>query len=253
MISFIPKGRLGNFFMECATALSYSIKHGIEFSVPTKTSHPVFSPIYLHHLQNKNFNPLLPSVIIQEKQFHFYELPFEEIWRDKNIILNGYFQSHLRFDEYRKEILEAFDLPYQFKSNTASIHARYGDYLTIPNKHIIVDESYLKSAMSLITESTGITNFKVFSDDISLFKQRHGNLYDFEYSTNTSELDDLIEISCCHSQINSSSTFSWWGGWLNQNPDKIIITQCEWFQSGWKEDTREVLTDDVVPSNWIKL
>lgn len=246
-------GRLGNFFFEAATCYAYSLKHGLDFTVPFSTSHLIFSPIYLKHLQNKNYDHSLPVIKIQEKQFHYYELLFDESYRDKNIILHGYFQSYLRFNEFRKEILEAFNLPYHFKSDTCSIHARFGDYLTVPGKHILVDAKYLAEAMFLIMDKTDIVKFKVFSDDIEYFKNNFGMLYDFEYSSNTNEMDDLIEISCCHSQINSSSTFSWWGAWLNQNPDKIIITQELWFQKGWKEDTREVLTDDIIPSNWIKL
>ncbi len=253
MVKVLNFGRLGNVFFQIACCISYCIKHNLDFTIPNKTSNPIWNPIYLQHLVNPMWDDRKEKVMIEEKQFHYYELPFEEEWRNKNIILKGYFQSHLRFDKYREQILKAFDLPYEFKAGTCSIHARYGDYLTIPGKHILVDEEYLKVAIETIIFNTGINKFKVFSDDIPLFQQRHGGLYNFEYSTNKNEIDDLIEISCCHSQINSSSTFSWWGAWLNQNPDKIIITQKLWFQQGWKEDTREVLTDDIIPLNWIKL
>lgn len=252
MISWIAKGRLGNFLFQCASLLAYSIKHGLEFTVPFTTSSNIWSPLYLTHLQNKNFNPFLPAEIIKEKQFHFYELPFREDFKRQNVIFDGYFQSYLRFDAFRKEILEAFNLPYHFKEGYCSIHARYGDYLTIPGKHIIVDDYYLLEAMAIMRVA-GIKKFKVFSDDLPLFKKRHGDLYDFEYSTNANELDDLVEISCCEHQINSSSTFSFFGAWLNQNPDKIVITQKLWFQNFWKETDREVLTDDIIPQEWLKL
>lgn len=252
MVTFVPMGRLGNYFFEAANCIAYAKKHGLEYSMPFHTSNKIWSPIYLTHLQNKKYNFSLPTIKIEEKQFHYYELPFDESFRNANIILQGYFQSYLRLDAFRKEILEAFNLPYEFKEEYCSIHARYGDYLTIANKHIIIDDYYLLEAMAIM-RINGIKNFKVFSDDLPLFKKRHGDLYDFEYSTNTNELDDLIEISCCEHNINSSSTFSWWGAWLNQNPNKIIITQKLWFQIGWKEDTREVLTSDLIPQNWIKL
>ena len=68
-------------------------------------------------------------------------------------------------------------------------------------------------------------------------------------ATSTNEVDDLVEMSCCHSNINSSSTFSWWSAWLNRNPDKVIITQEKWFQDGWMN----MNTEDIIPSNWHKL
>lgn len=252
MVSFIPMGRLGNYFFEMANCIAYSKKHGLEFSAPFKTTNAIWSPIYLKHLQNPNYDYSLPTIKIEEKQFHYYELPFNESYRNSNIILQGYFQSHLRVNPFRKEILEAFNLPYEFKEGYCSIHARYGDYLTVPGKHIIVDDYYLLEAMAIM-RVFGIKKFKVFSDDIELFRKRHGDLYDFEYSTNTNELDDLIEISCCEHQINSSSTFSFFGAWLNRNPNKIIITQKLWFQAGWKENIHEVVVDDIIPPNWIKL
>ena len=114
---------------------------------------------------------------------------------------------------------------------------------------IRIQVQYLTKSIQLIINTTGITNFKVFSDDIALFKHRHGNLYNFEYSTNTNEWDDLVDISHCAHQINSSSTFSWWGAWLNRNPNKIVITQKEWFNGNWMN----LNVSDIVPENWVKL
>src|SRR5690348_8292817 len=253
MITYKPMGRMGNALFQVATIYAYALDYDLEFTVPFETSNKIWSPIYFTHLQSKNYDRNKKTVIIKEQQFHHYELPYYDYMKDCNVVFEGYFQSYKRFEHRRKEILSALNLPYELKKDTVSIHARYGDYLTIKGKHIIIDEDYLKKAMALITEKTGITKFKVFSDDLDLFKQRHGDLYDFEYSTNKNEMEDLIGISCCHSQINSSSTFSWWGAWLNQNPDKIVTTQSRWFQNGWKETNREVLTDDLIPLNWIKL
>lgn len=250
--TFKPMGRLGNFFFEAASCFAYCKKQGLNFTVPFKTSSDIWSPIYLRHLQTKNYDYSLPNITIEEKQFHFYEIPFEESYRNANVTLHGYFQSYLRFDDFREEILKAFDLPYEMKPDTCSIQARFTDYLTIKGKHIVVNDYYLLEAMAIMRVA-GIKKFKVFSDDIPLFKERHGHLYEFEYSTNTNELDDLIEISCCEHNINSSSTFSWFGSWLNQNPNKIIITPKNWFQFGWTEDGREVKTDDIIPPSWIKI
>jgi len=245
--SFIPGVRLGNYMFEIANCISYSLRHNLDFTAPLVTSNEYWSPIYLKHLQDLSFNPNLETINIYESGHEYNELPFEEEYRNCNIILNGYYQSEKYFLGYREELLYLFDLPYELKQ-MCSIHARYGDYLTIEGKHIVIDEDYLKKAMSLIKERTGLTKFKVFSDDIEYFKKQLGHLYDFEYSWNTDELSDMIEISCCHSNINSSSTFSWWGAWLNQNKEKIVITPEKWFQDGHGLETK-----DIIPKQWIKL
>lgn len=247
-VSFTAAGRAGNFFFECATSAAYAIKHNLKFTVPLTTSNEIWSPLYFKDLQDNSFNPHLDKIDLWENGHQFQELEFKEEWEDKNIIIQGYRQSYKYFSGYRYELLYLFNLPYKIK-NTCSLHARYGDYLTIEGKHIIIDEDYILKAMKYITEKTGLTSFKVFSDDLTLFKQRHGHLYDFEYSTNTNEIDDLVEISCCHSNINSSSTFSWWGAWLNQNPNKIVITQSKWFQDGWMN----MDTSDIIPESFVKL
>jgi len=245
--TFIPAGRLGNFLFECANAIAYSLKHNLDFTVPIDTDNIKWNPIYCLHLADSSYNPYLDKVDLWENSHSYEELPFDESWRHKNIVIQGYRQSEKYFKEYRQEILYLFNLPYKL-TPICSIHARYGDYLTIEGKHIVINEEYLTKAMEMIKIKTGLTRFKVFSDDIPYFKKQLGHLYDFEYSGNTDELSDLIEISCCHSQINSSSTFSWWAGWLNQNKEKVVITPEKWFQDGHGLDTK-----DIVPNEWIKI
>lgn len=249
MVSFVPMGRAGNFFFQAATAWAYAKRHNLQFSTPKTTSHEFWSPLYLHHLQNPNYSEHMPRNVVREQHFHYAPIPFFEDWRQSNIVLHGYFQSPKYFDEYREEMLNAFNLPWKLNEDVCSIHARFGDYLTIEGKHIIINEQYLLHAMSLIKKITGVERFKVFSDDIPLFKQKFDRLYPFEYSENTDIMQDLIDISCCGHHINSSSTFSWWGAYLNRNPNKIITTPTLWFQAGW--DNAD--TKDLIPDNWIKI
>jgi hypothetical protein len=50
----------------------------------------------------------------------------------------------------------------------------------------------------------------------------------------------------CRHQIIANSSFSWWGAWLNPNPDKIVIAPEKWFAN-------ETNTQDLIPQGWVRL
>lgn len=248
MVTFKNMGRLGNFFFEAATAFAYAHRNGLEFTVPTQTNDRFWNPIYLQHLAKPM--PRLPQIVIQEKGHAYQELPFQESWRNKNIILEGYWQSEKYFAWCRKDLFEAFALPWN-PHNNVSIHVRRGDYLKYPEKHPVVPDWYYEEAIRTFT-LLGYREFHVFSDDIPWCKEYfHRFKETFVYPEKPqSELDDLIAISnCAGGHINSSSTFAWWGAWINQNPQKVIITPKLWFVPGHGG----LDIKDIIPETWIKI
>lgn len=247
-------GRFGNVAFQVGFCIAYALKNNLDFSVQNWTDNPKWNPNYFGSLHNPKWVQGVEDVLINEPSFRYQGYEFKEEWRGKQIVLNGYFQSYKFIDPYRSEILYLFDFPNETKPIIA-LHARYGDYLTVMDstgkmKHIVVDEPYILAAIDYVKNKTGLERIKVFSDDIPLFKQRHGHLYNFEYSTNADELGDITEMSTCHSFINSSSTFSWWGAWLSRNPEKVIVTPKHWFHpDGWMG----LDTEDLIPNSWVKL
>ena len=51
----------------------------------------------------------------------------------------------------------------------------------------------------------------------------------------------------CKHNIIANSTFSWWGAWLNDNKDKIVVAPRIWFV---KEEWKHL---HIAPKGWIKL
>lgn len=245
MVSFPAVGRMGNFLFECATALAYSLKHKLDFTVPFNTTNDLWSPIYFKHLQNRNFNSSIEKIELWENGHHWQELPFEENWRDKNIFIMGYRQSYKYFDDFRDELLYLFDLPYEKKENYVSVHIRRTDYLHLLDKHPQIGKDWYEKAMSKFGTNF---RFKIFSDDISWCVKEFGNRSDCEFSSGVNEVQDLIDASCCEHNISSSSTYSWWISYLNRNPNKIVYIPKLWFVENYP-----LSTEDIVPQWMTKL
>jgi hypothetical protein len=240
MVSFRATGRMGNFLFEAASSYGYARRHDLEWSVPNWTTHHFWSPLYLQHLVHPNYVNY-EEVLINEHVHHYHEIPFDEEWRGRNIVLNGFYQSEKFFAEYRDEILEKFGYPYQLNKGFVSVHVRRTDYLTLSQKHPPVTKEWYDYAMSHFEGY----KFIFYSDDIEWCKQNFSDRNDCYFSHGSIE-QDLYEASWCEHNICSASTFSWWQMWLNQNPDKRVFFPEKWFNDNWDNlDTSDILPDYV--------
>ncbi len=240
MVSTRRFGRLGNELFQYAAVIAYAEKHGLEFSIPRKTNDPIWNPVHMPGLFNVNWVEGREDILLNEvwnSQQHYQEIPFNEEWRDKQIVLNGYWQSYKYFDFCRDKVISLFNYPWELKKGVCSIHVRRGDYLLYPTKHPVVTIEYLKAAVMTMLENKGINRFRFFSDDIpwcmgaGLQLNHIFRSLEIEYSTGRTETEDLIEMSCCEHSIISNSTMSWWAAELNRNEKKVIIapSKFNWF------------------------
>lgn len=244
-VTFKNAGRFGNWFMECSTALAYAFKYNLDFTVPSYTDNPKWNPIYCLHLVDSTYNPNIETIDLWESQHNYQELPFDESWRNKNIVIHGYRQTAKYFDDYRNEVLYALNFPYKKQDGYVAVHVRRGDYINLREKHPEVTIEWYEKAMSMFPDY----KFKFFSDDIYWCMDAFKHRTDCEYSGNTDEIADVTEMSWCEHQICSPSTFSWSAAYLNKNEDKKVIFPSFWFSEGWCG----LDTSDIVKPEWIKL
>jgi hypothetical protein len=122
---------------------------------------------------------------------------------------------------------------YQNPDNVISLHVRHGDYLNNPENfktYGICPKSYYIKAIETLKSKLNQDHARIyiFTDDE---KWCQANFSEFDcniISGNTAETD-LILMSLCKHNIIANSTFSWWGAYLNRNPEKIIIAPKQWY------------------------
>lgn len=248
-------GGLGNMMFQVATAYSLSLDNDDEckFSlIDGKFSRSVAKRFGEHTnatcYQDNIFSKIqlinkCPAATYRERDFRYSKIPYE-----KNLCLEGYFQSEKYFKHNRKKIIELFDYnigdkyDYLFDRETVSIHVRRGDYLNFLNVHPVCNLEYYKHALERFED----TQYKilVFSDDILWCKNNFNN--EFVFMEGTPDYVDLFLMSRCDHHIIANSSFSWWGAWLNQNENKKIIAPKNWFGTS----NSHLNTNDLYCDRW---
>ena len=198
---------------------------------------PILSPWKMRHLfrfKCKKYN-------LTEIDLNKSSLSLEDLSRIDACILKGCanpFYFHMIEESLRK--VYTFPCSSQFTEilskmencDSVAVHVRRGDYLSYQN--LSLPEEYYHVASSIIEQRIPDAHFFVFSEDEefvrNLFKDKTRITF-INGNTGNNSFWDMFLMSKCKHNILANSTFSWWGGWLNKNPDKIIIRPNKWFDS----------------------
>ena len=206
----------------------------------------------------KMFRKATPTKYYHEKTLMFNPLIFEQT--SKSSYLTGYFQSEKYFESIKPLlkntlVIKLPDADYTFekivKTNSVSLHIRRGDYISNPENlkfHGLCPMSYYHQAIKYIAERISNFHVFVFSDDLSWAKQHLALSYPVNFIGNKSSIADMQLMSLCKHNITANSSYSWWGAWLNNNPDKIVIAPKKWFADALVESQ----SDTIVPEEWIR-
>lgn len=187
-----------------------------------------------------------------------------ELYKIDNGIIKGYHQCYqyvqeigeillqeLLFDKCRESKLVT--LSEQIKSqNAISIHIRRGDYLRSTGVAAfgnICTTQYYNNAIQILKERINNPVFYFFSNDMDWVRENFrvpdsvyidGSLFD-----NYDNWYDMYLMSVCKHNIIANSSFSWWGAWLNQNPNKIVIAPGKW--------NNICDYQDICPKDWTRI
>ena len=232
-----------------------------KYSVDLETLNSSFLKVYFFKALKKI--GIFSKYYVVEKSLRFNSNYFEV---NSSCYLEGYFQSEKYFIGIRDVLLNQFKFKINISNysknvealiksvkHSCSIHIRRGDFGDSKNFNIhgFCDLDYYLKATSKIEEYISDIKYFIFSDDPIWVKSfiDIDNAYfvvaDFEKQPH----EDIYLMSLCKNNIIANSSFSWWGAWLNENQNKIIIAPKIWFS----DKSLQQQSYDIQCDNWIML
>jgi hypothetical protein len=272
-------GRLGNQMFQHAAIKGIARNRGFEYCIPPHNPQiQIDNYGLLEAFEMKNVDHIKFSynvIPIQEMQFHFDEKIFNECPDNSNIA--GFFQT----EKYFKHVEDEIRGDYTFKSDWLNpckdfmnqfdnqevvfLHVRRGDpnlvdkrgfkwaYVNLQDQHPVQPVEYYEKALEHFPNDMPVL---VFSDSIEWCKEQELFKTDrFMFSEPEDKHDDgalvpyldLCLMSLCSHAIIANSSMSWWGAWLQKNPNKKIIAPKMWFGSTYSYHN----TQDLYCDEWI--
>ena len=184
----------------------------------------------------------------------------------RNTLFYGHWQTELYFNKWADIVKKQFTfLPFSEEKNiqccrmmkeeeSVAIHVRKGkDYCQWKSTHGICEKDYYLNAVNYIKKNIQNPIFYIFTDNPQWVKN---NLKDFDYILvdwnpikGKYNFRDMQLMACSKHNIIANSTYSWWGAWLNDNPNKIVIAPKKWVNG----TEQELVDNNIIPESWIKL
>jgi len=256
-------GGLGNQMFQYSLFRKLSEEHGTEVfydSLQTKEHNGFELPAVFNIKEQpiKSLDVIKDLKVIGETTYPKFN---PEILLHENVYLEGNWQnieyfpdedqlrSELSFkqelDPVNKKLLEEIQ-----NTNSISIHVRKTDYKNYIGYFFQADwMNYYGPAITYISRHVKDRplKFYVFSDDIEWCKQNFMMSVTYVENTKQEAWKDMLLMSECKHNITVNSTFSWWAAWMNNNPNKIVVTPKKWFLDN-RTDSNYITLNE-----WIKL
>jgi len=203
--------------------------------------------------------------LVMERNFRYDQANTEV---PEPLLLNGLFQSEKYFGHREQLIREIFTFPAfagEDPNNqllaeiqlcpSIAVHVRRGDYVKYAvthSTHGTCSTAYYQESIRYITSRVPGSRLFFFSDEPDWVKENltfeGANARIISINKGMNSWKDMYLMSCCKHNIIANSSFSWWGAWLNNNEQKMVIAPEKWFRTTDPFfDTR-----DLLPAGWIK-
>lgn len=218
-------------------------------------------------------------MMYQEPEFHYVPLP-PELTRN-NFVLDGYFQSPKYFEHNFDKISEMIGLRRKIadvkvkykpmidfdKGKYIAIHFRMDDYIPLQYNHPIQQPDYYIKALKELAKDLKADGDDINNYSILYFCQQSDDKYAIQYlediKNNFTEFngifvkmphyvedwEQMLLMSCCDHFVIANSTFSWFGAYFCDKPDKKVYWPAKWFGPALEHKK----THDLCPDSWNKV
>lgn len=197
----------------------------------------------------KVYRNIEPIIYPKHKKRYFKErtwwiLEPEVFKTPADVYVEGYWQHYKYFENIQPQIFEELTLKeapdsqtaqwlstIKNNSSTVAVHIRRGDYVTDSGANYlmgVLPVKYYQQAIAYIKQKLSNPTFFFFSDDLDWVKTNIQTDAPAYYVDGNADYIDLDLMKSCNHNIIANSTFSWWGAFLNRNPDKIVIAPNQW-------------------------
>ena len=182
------------------------------------------------------------------------------------VSLSGYFQSYKYFQEsesvLRSEMRSILNPTEWFSATNdklnslggwIGVHIRRGDYLEpgIKEFHGVLGATYYDRALRIARDLVGNLPIVVFSDDPNGTKSLQVDLQSDVHAISAPDYSRPIEtlniMASSRAMITANSSFSWWGAWLGEQPNRPVICPRPWFA------TKTIDYRDLLLPQWISI
>ncbi len=223
-----------------------------------KVAYPYFN--YKTWQLMRHFFPQRKSMASGTTQIPF---DYKEVTRKDDAFYDGYWQNEKNFLPIRDKIIKTFTfsdfaddkniaLAKKLSSvRAASCHVRRGDYLT-DSVYGVCNSKYYARAVTELNQTANPDLYCVFSDDIEWCKENLVNLIGrdkevifVDWNKGKESYRDIQLMSLCHYNIIANSSFSWWGAWLNNHEDKVVLAPEIWMN--------KPLVNDPICDSWKRI
>lgn len=186
--------------------------------------------------------PFFNIRFICEQRPYIYHCEYFDMAKKGELYIEGYFQSYRYFHSIRKELLKDFSFSEDLKLSVSDEAKLICDDEFVPvamgvrryqemkgefGELTIVPASFYEHAVNCIKKKIINPKLFIFSEDMNWVQS---NLqfdipvyYVKPKSGKLSALQDMYLMSICNHHIISNSTFYWWGAYLSNKENNIVI------------------------------
>ncbi len=235
------EGGIGNQMFKYAFGLNYAKRFNKKICIPQNNRLTTVFKISVPICELSDFRNIY-SKLLKKSQKKVSLDTFNENGPQnspEHISFDGYQQDPRYFREIKDLVLQEFSFKDPLsgnalklskemeKTNSVCLHFRRGDYLKYG--YPVLGNQYYLDAINYIKEKTKLpVKLYAFSDDIKWVKENFKPKDPITYVDEFGSKTDLHLMTQCKHNVIANSTYSWWGAFLNKNPNKIVVAPDVW-------------------------